>query len=94
MEKYIESMSQLFKSLSDPTRLKVLLLLQNKGECNVGEIATILGKEQSAISHQLKNLKEQRLIKSRREKSSIYYSLDDEHVKKLLGMTLEHIKHQ
>lgn len=94
MERKIQLMSQLFKSLSDPTRLKILLLLQEQGECNVGQIANVLNKEQSAVSHQLQNLRKQHLVRTRREGNIIYYTLDDEHVQKLLTMTLEHIDHQ
>lgn len=94
MERKIQLMSQLFKSLSDPTRLKILLLLQEQGECNVGQIANVLNKEQSAVSHQLQNLRKQHLVRTRREGNIIYYTLDDEHVQKLLIMTLEHIDHQ
>jgi DNA-binding transcriptional ArsR family regulator len=87
----ILSISKLFKVISDPTRLSVLFLLQKK-ECSVGNIAISLDMEQSAISHQLKTLKDARLVKSRREgKKSMLYSLDDLHVFSILEQVLTHV---
>ena len=77
----ILSISKLFKVISDPTRLSVLFLLQKK-ECSVGNIA---------ISHQLKTLKDARLVKSRREGKSMLYSLDDLHVFSILEQVLTHV---
>ena len=70
----IQSISKLFKVISDPTRLSILFLLQKK-EKSVGNIALALEMEQSAISHQLKTLKDSRLVKARREGKSMVYSL-------------------
>lgn len=91
-EHLIEHTSQLFKALSDPTRIKILHLLFQK-ECSVNEIAEQLNMNQSTISHQLKYLKQLRLVKKRREKTSLFYSPDDYHVINLLEQTIEHIKH-
>ena len=91
--KLTEKMSQLFKVLSDETRLKVLLLLLEHEECNVTFLTQSLEKEQSAVSHQLQILRRNHLVKTRREGKGIYYSLDDDHVKTLLTMTKEHISH-
>ncbi len=91
-EEKIRVMSQLFKTLSDPTRLSILLLLR-EGECNVGRIATTLNKEQSAISHQLQLLRKHHLVRTRRDGKTIYYRLDDDHVQKLLMMMDEHVSH-
>ena len=88
----IQQVSQLYKVLSDPTRLRILLLLK-KGELNVTTIAAELVMEQSAVSHQLKLLRQNRVVKSRRQGKTIYYSLDDEHVIDILNQTLEHISH-
>ncbi|MBG8417539.1 helix-turn-helix transcriptional regulator [Enterococcus faecium] len=85
----ILSISKLFKVI-DPTRLSVLFLLQKK-ECSVGNIAISLDMEQSAISHQLKTLKDARLVKSRREGKSMLYSLDDLHVFSILEQVLTHV---
>lgn len=86
----IQSISKLFKVISDPTRLSILFLLQ-KEELSVGNIVLALDKEQSAISHQLKTLKDARLVKSRREGKSMLYSLDDLHVFSILEQVLTHI---
>lgn len=86
----IQSISKLFKVISDPTRLSILFLLQ-KEELSVGNIVLALDMEQSAISHQLKTLKDARLVKSRREGKSMLYSLDDLHVFSILEQVLTHI---
>lgn len=87
----IQSISKLFKVISDPTRLSILFLLQKK-EKSVGNIALALDMEQSAISHQLKTLKDSRLVKARREGKSMVYSLDDPHVFSLLKQVLTHVR--
>lgn len=89
----IEKVSQLFKVLADPTRLKILLSLQ-EGERNVTSIGEAVSMEQSAVSHQLKLLRDNRVVKSRREGKAILYSLDDDHVIDILQQTFEHIKHR
>ena len=88
----IEKVSQLYKALSDPTRLKILVSLA-KGEANVTELVQILEMEQSAVSHQLKLLRLQHLVKSRKLGKSVYYSLDDAHVLDILEQTITHISH-
>ncbi|WP_249870242.1 ArsR/SmtB family transcription factor [Oceanobacillus saliphilus] len=91
-ERLIEDVSQIFKALSDPTRIKILHLLFQK-ECSVNEIAEQLNMKQSTISHQLKYLKQLHLVKKRRDKTMAYYSPDDYHVMNLLEQTIEHSKH-
>lgn len=86
----IQSISKLFKVISDPTRLSILFLLQQK-ELSVGSIVLALDKEQSAISHQLKILKDARLVKAKREGKSMIYSLDDLHVFSILEQVLSHV---
>lgn len=88
----IEKLSQLFKVLSDPTRLKILLVLRN-GEQNVTAIAQAVSMEQSAVSHQLRLLRENHIVRSHREGKAILYSLDDHHVLDILDQTLQHIRH-
>ncbi len=83
-------LADLFKVFGDSTRLRILFTLFDK-EYSVGDIAETLNMEQSTISHQLKVLKTNKLVKSHREGKSIYYSLDDEHVKKVIEMGLDHI---
>lgn len=89
----ILKVSQLYKVLSDPTRLRILILLKTN-ELNVSSISEQVDMEQSAVSHQLKLLRENHVVKSRREGKTIFYSLDDHHVIDLLNQTFEHIKHQ
>ncbi|WDF05266.1 ArsR/SmtB family transcription factor [Shouchella hunanensis] len=84
--------SQSFKALSDPTRIRILHLLANK-ECSVGEIVEHLELGQSTVSHQLRFLKNLRLVKSRRAGTTIYYSPQDEHVLDILEKTIEHATH-
>ena len=83
-------LSELFKVFGDVTRLKILFALSNEEKC-VGDIADDLGISQSAISHQLKPLKQSRLIKSRREGKLIFYSLADDHVSTMIAQGLEHV---
>ncbi|MCI6696899.1 MAG: metalloregulator ArsR/SmtB family transcription factor [Solobacterium sp.] len=90
-EDNIYNLAELFKVFGDSTRIRILLLLQEK-EANVNEIANELNMNQSAISHQLKNLKQSKLIKNRREGQTIYYSLDDDHVYKIIEMGLAHVE--
>jgi DNA-binding transcriptional ArsR family regulator len=91
-DKEFECVSQIYKLLSDVTRLKILLLLED-GELNVTAIATHLAMEQSAVSHQLKLLRENQIVKNRREGKTILYSLDDGHVLAILTKTFDHVRH-
>ncbi|WP_102347664.1 ArsR/SmtB family transcription factor [Bacillus sp. Marseille-P3661] len=88
----VETVSRTFKALGDPTRIKVLYLLSQE-ECSVGHIAEVLGMTQSAVSHQLSFLKNLRLVKSRREGKSIFYTYDDEHVIDILKLMIHHSSH-
>ena len=87
----IHAVSKLFKIISDPTRISILFLLQQQ-ELSVGAITISLEMEQSAISHQLRTLKEARLVKARREGKTIFYSLDDIHVFSILEQVLTHVR--
>ena len=84
--------SQTFKALSEPTRIRILHLLFT-GEHSVNEIAEKLDLLQSTVSHQLRFLKNLRLVKFRREGTSVFYSCDDEHVMDILEQTIEHARH-
>ena len=86
------TLADLFKVFGDPTRIKILYLLL-EGELCVNDIAASLGMSQSSISHQLKTLKQHRLVKFRRNGKTIFYALDDEHVVNILNQGLEHIEH-
>ncbi len=82
--------ADLFKAFADPTRVQILSLLLNKELC-VTEIAEGVELSQSAVSHQLRILKQMYLIKYRREGKNILYSLADDHVRTILQMGLEHV---
>ncbi len=84
--------SQTFKALSDPTRIRILHLLC-ENEHSVNHIAEVLRLSQSSVSHQLRFLKNLRLVKFRREGTTIYYSADDDHVMNLLHQAIEHATH-
>ncbi|PEC50194.1 transcriptional regulator [Bacillus sp. AFS077874] len=84
--------SQTFKALSDPTRIRILNLLCTK-EHSVNEIADILDLGQSTVSHQLRFLKNLRLVKFRREGTTLFYSHDDNHIMNLLKQAIEHAAH-
>lgn len=91
-EETLSTVSETFKALGDPTRIRILHLLFQK-ECSVNEIANNLDLGQSTVSHQLRLLKNLRLVKRRREGTSIYYSYEDEHVIGILNQTIEHALH-
>ena len=85
----IDALAELFKSLGDPTRVRILWALSLHEMC-VCELASSLEMNQSAVSHQLRLLKNARLVRARREGRSIYYSLADAHVSLLFSQGLEH----
>ena len=87
----LDRLSLTYKVLGDPNRLKIDMALRNVEMC-VCDLAAFTGLTDSAVSHQLRRLKDLALVKSRREGQIIYYSLDDEHVTQLLNVGLEHIK--
>lgn len=82
--------SDFYKALSDSTRIKIINLLNNHELC-VCDISVVLNMTKSAVSHQLKNLREMNLIKSRKQGKEVWYSLADEHVKEVFAISLEHI---
>lgn len=86
----MEHIAELFKGFADPTRVHILSLLQQRQELCVTDIAEAVDLSQSAISHQLRILKQMHLIKFRRQGKNIWYSLADDHVKTILQMGLEH----
>ncbi len=90
VEEEIYDVAELFKVLGDQTRVKILFTLI-KDEMCVCDIAELLEMSQSAISHQLRVLKQARLVKYRREGKTVYYSVSDEHVAVILNMGIEHI---
>jgi ArsR family transcriptional regulator, zinc-responsive transcriptional repressor len=91
-EQTVDEVSRIFKVLADPTRIRILHLLSQE-ECCVNHIAEVLDLSQSAISHQLAYLRSYRLVKSRRQGKTVFYSCDDDHVISLLAQTIAHIQH-
>ena len=89
--KDLNRLSSIYKVLGDPSRLKIVMALRNVEMC-VCDLAAFLGLSESAVSHQLRRLKDLALVKSRREGQVIYYSLDDAHVAELLNVGLAHVR--
>ncbi|MBV7276848.1 ArsR/SmtB family transcription factor [Clostridium thailandense] len=89
-EETLYDLAELFKVFGDTTRIKILCALFQAEMC-VCDMAALLGMTQSAISHQLRVLKQARLVKFRKEGKVVYYSLDDEHVKRIFDQGLIHI---
>ncbi len=87
----MEHIAELFKGFADPTRVHILSLLLTEKEMCVSDIAQKVSVSQSAISHQLRLLKQMHLIRFRREGRNILYSLADDHVRIILQMGLEHV---
>lgn len=83
-------LAELFKVFGDSTRIKILYALFEAELC-VCDIAQLLGLTQSAVSHQLRVLKNSRLVKFRREGKTVFYSLSDDHVRKIIAQGMEHV---
>ena len=90
-DEYLYELADLFKVFGDTTRIKIIYALFESELC-VGDIALVLGMSQSAVSHQLRVLKDSKLIKFRREGKVIFYSLDDDHVRTIMSMGMEHVE--
>ena len=90
-EDKLYDLAELYKVFGDSTRIRILFLLLESEMC-VCDIAHLLNMNQSAISHQLRILKQSRLVKNRREGKSVFYSLADDHVLTILSQGMEHIE--
>ena len=90
-DEYLYDLAELFKVFGDTTRIKILYALLESELC-VGDIAQILGLSQSAVSHQLRILKDSKLVKFRRNGKIIFYSRDDDHVRNMISMGMEHVE--
>lgn len=88
-----ENLAKLFKLIGDPTRCRILFALDNEEMC-VCDIANVLKMTKSAVSHQLRLLRQSQIVKTRKSGKEVYYTLDDEHIQKLFEIALEHINHQ
>lgn len=87
----LDRLALTYKVLGDPTRLKIVMALKD-GEMCVCDLAAFLELSESAVSHQLRRLKDLALVKRRRDGQVLYYSLDDDHVAGLLNVGLEHVR--
>ncbi len=87
----VEQLADLFKAVADPTRLRILRALEYHEMC-VCDLAAFLGITESAVSHQLRLLRQLRLVANRREGPVLYYRLNDSHVNRLVELALEHIR--
>lgn len=90
-EETLYDLAELFKVFGDSTRIRILWALDESEMC-VCDIASLLDMTQSAISHQLRVLKQAKLVKNRREGKVVYYSLDDDHVRLIIDQGMAHIK--
>ena len=89
--KELNYIANMYKMLGDPTRLKMLMALMDNEMC-VCDLAAFTGLTESAVSHQLRRLRDIALVKKRREGQVLYYSLDDKHVDELLEIALAHVR--
>lgn len=92
-EDEVARMSETFKVLGDPTRINILQALSQQELC-VCDLSAVLEMSVSAVSHQLRVLRNARLVKYRREGKNVYYSMDDEHINLLFAQALEHVRHK
>ena len=90
-EEYLYDLAELFKVFGDSTRIRILYALFESELC-VNDIAQLLNLGQSAVSHQLRILKDAKLVKFRREGKIIFYALDDDHVRNIISMGMEHVE--
>ncbi len=84
--------ADLFESLSDPTRVRILSALMG-GEVNVGDLVQSVGLSKSAVSHQLRGLRDKRVIRTRKQGRQVFVSLDDRHIAELFQLGFDHVCH-
>jgi len=92
-EQTATDLAAFFGALSDASRVRLIAALTG-GELNVGSLAEIVGISESAVSHQLRGLRQMHLVRARKEGRQVFYSLDDEHVTELFQRGLEHVQHR
>jgi DNA-binding transcriptional ArsR family regulator len=86
------NLAEMFRALSDPSRIRIISALADN-ELNVGALADAVGLSESAVSHQLRGLRQMRLVRARKEGRQVFYALDDEHITDLFHRGLDHILH-
>lgn len=89
-EEVLKDLADFFKVFADTTRIRILCVLFQSEMC-VCDLAEVLGMTQSAISHQLRMLKQMKLVKNRREGKTVFYSLADDHIQTIMNQGMEHI---
>jgi ArsR family transcriptional regulator len=89
-EETLSDLAELFKVFGDTTRIRILYALFEAELC-VGDIAQLLGMTQTAVSHQLRILRTNKLVKGRKDGKIVFYSLDDDHVRTMIGQGMEHV---
>ena len=89
----VEQMASIFKVLSDASRLRIVLSLLERELC-VCDIAAVCSLSDSSVSHQLRLLRNLKIVRNRRQGKIVYYSLDDDHVIRLIEQTLDHVRHR
>jgi DNA-binding transcriptional ArsR family regulator len=87
-----QNLAELFKALGDPTRVRIISLLIGRELC-VNDLTFYLQMGQSAVSHQLRYLRNMRIVKRRKEGKTVFYSLDDDHIEQIFKQTLGHLEH-
>ena len=92
-KEFVQELAEFFKIFGDGTRIRILQILL-EGERNVGELAEALEMSQSAVSHQLRVLRQNDLVKYRKEGKTVFYSLDDEHVRMVIEQGMTHLRHK
>lgn len=90
-DEILYDLAELFKVFGDSTRIKILYALSESELC-VGDIAQLLKLSQSSVSHQLRILKDSKLVRFRREGKIVFYALDDDHVRNIINMGMEHVE--
>ena len=88
----VEQLADIFRALADPTRVRLLHALSHAELC-VGDLAALLEMTDSAVSHQLRLLRDLRVLRSRRDGKLVYYALDDDHITSLFQQSLDHLGH-
>ena len=91
-EREASQLAELFGALSDPSRVRIIAEL-TRGEKNVSALAEVVDLTASAVSHQLRGLRQLRLVRARKVGRQVYYALDDEHIADLFAMGLDHVRH-
>lgn len=90
-EEKAASLAELFRAMGDANRMRIVGLLLHHELC-VHDVAVLLDMSQSAVSHQMRSLRQMRLVKSRKEGRHVYYTLDDDHVRQVFQIGLEHVE--